>query len=581
MGFLTGLITGAARQVNQNYDEAKQEQYRDMSQQQAMFDRVVANNNAMRNKAQQIADTTTSYEALYNIPHDMAYSVATNPDFQRMNEEDRRSYISTLKPTGTIIQGQPPQTAVIPGMQQNRGMLGGGTINVPPRQVQMSPGTPSRMGYAPTGPMPNQKSAQDAFKTVSTMLQNGVITDPQQAELTYRQLSGGQPSGYNWSALHQLAASNSSTKDPVFKQKIDYLVQNGVNKNLAIGVVTGMIHAEKDQLGRYHIIDYRTGKELDPNSPEFHQAAGLINNGAGNDMNQQPSNQVPQSNSPAQSMPAASANPQVQHGEIVSPPIAQPYQAPAAPGQSPVVPQQNQASSTPQHQSYDVTGGAANPPQLPAPKWAPWVSKQDYEVVTQTVQQAPINLANIDKAIVMTQRNPQALGVTGALIKHVAQPAVAVTDAVSPTLGNSIDKATGASAASQYHAMINLLKAQLTRPLTANSTGNRISNVEREQVEKILGDENWEDSPQSALSRLELLRTVYMKSVASNIDSMYPPPQDLASNVGAQKARWQFLVSQLRLSKQDAYGILYNEMAATQGQGEGASNQPLPTGQLR
>jgi len=57
------------------------------------------------------------------------------------------------------------------------------------------------------------------------------------------------------------------------------------------------------------------------------------------------------------------------------------------------------------------------------------------------------------------------------------------------------------------------------------------------------------------------------RTVAGDLNAIYPAPPDLSQNQQAQASRYTFLTKQLNLSGQDAYRILATEIGAKQGQG--------------
>lgn len=267
MGFLTGFVTGAAGQVNADYADAQKTRDTQFARQQAMVDKVAADNDGMRKQAQSIAERQNSYMGQYSIPSDMAYTLATDPAVDKMDPDKRADYIGRLKPTGNYI---PPQQAApdktIPGFQQQRGVLGGGNINVPPQTVPNSgsPQMPARQTYAPGPPQPDyrrdygpfpvptqpgQAEAQQrvaagnvhngqppdpndvtlayskdpkeirntSIQSTADRLSKGELADPVAAENYYQQISGlKKPSGFDWSQI-QATGKNNPTDDA--KQK--------------------------------------------------------------------------------------------------------------------------------------------------------------------------------------------------------------------------------------------------------------------------------------------------------------------------------------------------------------------------
>lgn len=267
MGFLSGFVTGAAGQVNADYADAQKTRDTQFARQQAMVDKVAADNDGMRKQAQSIAERQNSYMGQYSIPSDMAYTLATDPAVDKMDPDKRADYIGRLKPTGNYI---PPQQAApdktIPGFQQQRGVLGGGNINVPPQTVPNSgsPQMPGRQTYAPGPPQPDyrkdygpfpvptqpgQAEAQQrvaagnvhngqppdpndvtlayskdpkevrntSIQSTADRLSKGELADPTSAENYYQQISGlKKPSGFDWSQI-QATGKNQNNEDA--KQK--------------------------------------------------------------------------------------------------------------------------------------------------------------------------------------------------------------------------------------------------------------------------------------------------------------------------------------------------------------------------
>ena len=307
-GFLTGFATGFLNQANQNYADTGKQQDALLAKQQALVDRVAADNDTMRKQANDIALKQNSYIGQYNIPEDMAYNLATDPSFDKMDPDKRADYVNRLKPVPGAFT--PAQQAVgnktIPGYYQDKGIFGG-KVSIPPVTVPNSgsPYVPERQVYSVQPGLPDYKpleqlfghldktqltpDAQDAYQrvvqavatrqqpdprdiaTVSTgaankanydralnntteMVSKGMI-DPTDAEQMYQKLGGNaNGSGIDWTKIKP-TGKNNPIDDAKQKEISRLKTVYGLSDEDATGIAYGTKKVTESTTGETRIVD--------------------------------------------------------------------------------------------------------------------------------------------------------------------------------------------------------------------------------------------------------------------------------------------------------------------------------------
>jgi hypothetical protein len=600
MGFLSGFgaaqglaaAAGVAQGVGEGMANQANQQAQAYANQKAIVDKVAAEQNQIDAKATQVVRTKESLKGQYGIDDDLAYNLATDPSFDKMDPDKRADYIQRLKPTGNYTQGtQATGGTPIPGTgYKTSGFFGMGSKEVPPVPSAITPGEPSRQIYQPEPPKPNYRSMYGAFppprdpdqanaqatlaqldvpgvspgsitpdlitkaygkdpkeaksqamsKTMD-LIASGHINSPENAEAVYEGL-GGKKKDFDWTTIqHQV-------KDPVFQQKIDTLNGIGVPDALSKKIVIGAIHVTHDPAsGQAQAIDLTTGQLLDPAMAAAVAAHPDVLPGGVVDPAQSNTTSTPQQGKPAQ-------------------PAQQPPGPPGGKNSTlpPTQPQQNSAASPPQQTN---AAGAQQPTQPVKPTPQAWVTKPVYDMVSKELNSVPQTLAKIHYVQQLVTNNPMSVGVPGHAIEQIGGPMVTLGNLFSSQAGDSVNKWLNVSKTSEFKSAMDDLRASLPRPITQDQTGGRISNYEREQISGIISDEKWHDTPQSVQANLGYVENLMYRTVAGDLNAIYPAPPDLSQNQQAQASRYTFLTKQLNLSGQDAYRILATEIGAKQGQG--------------
>lgn len=561
------LSTGATEQLDQNLDQTAITQDKLLTERQKVVDGVAARQNAMDSQAQKIADAQQSYEANYGVSPDLAYNLATDPHVDKMSPQDLADYIKTLKPTGQTLPARPRGNApmiinpekgsqcTLSGNLRNALKPGGAGFCMPPVYGVQQEAQPARQVYSqPTGASKtDQTKNEEAFKFVFQAISTGQADSGNWKTLVAS--AGGDPnapqfSNFNWDAINP-----KNRPDPASAKKVAMLIpainalHPGISAkgaaDLANFIVAGGIQVKLDQAGNPHGFNMVTGKAMDDAAYQAIEQA------------------VPGAITPAATPGANTATPTN---------TCQPI--PAQPGTQQPTPVASQHTGAPM-----VPGeGSTGPQQLIMPKLnmsQEDLSKAEFEPLRSRMSETPKIIANLNYVSALASKDPTAIGISGALVKHFGGPAVNLLSLASQTKAQSLSDFIRLGQKKTLDSAINQLQSALMKPYMAmympnNNTGMGVGGKEAiDNFFNIFQHEDISASYPGFKGSLSAIKNILYTNYAgdySRIHTIAPLNVNGKPNIPALAGLHQDLVSQ-GFSDKDAYAVEAKIESSQQGQG--------------
>ncbi len=561
MGFLSSALmnvgTGALEQLNQNYNNDNAEQDQLMRQRQTVVDQVDRQQSAMDNQANNIATNQKRIMGTLGVTDpDKAYYLAQLnikcPDKEmsianRMQATGGQVPASPGGPSGNVTQGQ--------GNPQGRQWcpINGFSPSVPPVQgPQMRP-QPARRAFTITPPIMDNTPKMGPFPAPTT---------PEQAAAWQRIQKAGSTANADPNDLALAGGKqNAGQIPPAEKARLQLNLISQVHNKVISSEQAGVI-AKANNLSPY---DYSKVDTKVPPDPVYIRRVNAMAQGWANEF--QGVTLQAATTAAAHALAGGAIEPTQFNGNK--------FWVDATDGHTPVdanwinkiagllhpdnvknPPPPAAASTTAQQNNQGTvnqssTNAAPGQPQIVddiAKSNVPSIqvdmsrlSKQEQETTPARMNATPKMLANLAYIQAMADRDPQALGITGQLVKHFGGPLENIVGLASPKTAQDIDKFINFGQRQGLDAAVNVYQVTMMRPLlnAYGLSGSMMGAGGREGNDRILsflehGD--WHSNVQGFTAQSAAMKDMLLSNYAQDYLDTHKIPPNLQQSLNGSVA---------------------------------------------
>lgn len=567
MGFLSnaaiGIGTGVFKQADQDYDDVANERQQMLGQRAKIVDQISQQHDKMEQDAQDTQTRMQSYQSQYNIPSDMAYTLATDPVVKTMKPDEVGDYVRRLKPTGQYMPPDPGKTAGYnaPGQTVNHGVMGGGGYSIPGIQaqpVQNSGFNQPRQIYSQTPPNPKYKDTMGPLP-----------------ETTCQAVLGQRANLANWDADPNNAGKMPPT--PMLTGAWSGGKDHGQDTNHK-AFETALAGLEKDGNTNAFYATYKTMggttdglKGFDPNlisgrahaDPVLEQkakdiAAGIAQQYQGLD----PSNPKLLVYSRMLAVPGSIHNSQDQNGQYTGSfnawsgkplpedvaNLVKQIKGPDDPANQPIPPGKTSTADIPPNgPQQDVIFTPQNRTDIP---------KQTLERVNEAKDQAPKILAAIRVVEAELQHNHNSVGIVSDFMEKFGGYSANLAGALSPAAGDWIANQTGQVDKQALQSSIGILMESLKRPIMSEYTLGRVGQggsggKDAAQIFDEAFGHSGSDTTPGLQRTLTMFKTNLLRNYASDAHRVWANEPQIVNN---PNARVNANALHNHLTKNEAFG---------------------------